>query len=75
MEDHGLDYADFEGDIGEGEYGAGKVEIWDKGRYKLLDREEKKIVFQLHGEKLNGKYTLLQFGKEKKNWLFFRAKE
>jgi len=75
VEDHDLDYADFEGDIPEGEYGAGKVEIWDKGTYELLSRKERKLVFMLDGEKLKGKYTLLQFGKEEKNWLFFRAKD
>jgi DNA ligase D-like protein (predicted 3'-phosphoesterase) len=75
VEDHDLDYADFEGEIPEGEYGAGKVEIWDKGTYNLLSRKENKIVFELQGEKLKGKYTLVQFSTEKKNWLLFRAKE
>ena len=75
VEDHELDYADFEGDIPEGEYGAGKVEIWDKGAYELLERKEKKISVELHGERLKGKYTLIQFGKGEKNWLFFRAKD
>lgn len=75
VEDHDLDYANFEGEIKEGEYGAGKVEIWDKGTYNLLSRKENKIVFELHGKKLKGKYTLVQFSKEKKNWLLFRAKE
>jgi DNA ligase D-like protein (predicted 3'-phosphoesterase) len=75
VEDHALDYADFEGVIPEGEYGAGKVEVWDKGTYKLLSRKEKTLVFELHGEKLKGKYTLIQFSKEKKNWLLFRAKD
>jgi DNA ligase D-like protein (predicted 3'-phosphoesterase) len=73
VEDHDLDYADFEGEIPEGEYGAGKVGIWDKGTYELIDRKPKKIVFELHGEKLNGKYTLVQFGKEEKNWLLFKV--
>jgi DNA ligase D-like protein (predicted 3'-phosphoesterase) len=75
VEDHDLDYADFEGEIAEGEYGAGKVEIWDKGTYHLLSRKENKIVFELHGKRLKGKYTLVQFSKEKKNWLLFRAKD
>jgi DNA ligase D-like protein (predicted 3'-phosphoesterase) len=74
VEDHELEYADFEGDIPEGEYGAGKVEIWDNGTYELIDRKPKKIAFELHGAKLEGKYTLVQFGKEEKNWLFFKAK-
>jgi DNA ligase D-like protein (predicted 3'-phosphoesterase) len=75
VEDHDLDYADFEGEIPEGEYGAGKVEVWDEGTYELLSRKEKKLVFELYGEKLKGKYTLIQFSKEKKNWLLFRAKD
>ena len=74
VEDHELDYADFEGEIPKGEYGAGTVEIWDNGTYTLIDSKPKKIVFELHGEKLKGKYTILQFGKEEKNWLFFKAK-
>ena len=75
VEDHELEYADSEGEIPEGEYGAGKVEIWDRGTYELLERKEKKISIELHGERLEGKYTLIQFGKEEKNWLFFRAKD
>jgi DNA ligase D-like protein (predicted 3'-phosphoesterase) len=75
VEDHDLDYADFQGEIAEDEYGAGTVEIWDKGTYALIDRKPKKIVFEIHGEKLKGKYTILQFGKVEKNWLLFRARD
>lgn len=75
VEDHDLDYADFEGEIAAGEYGAGTVEIWDKGTYNLLSRKENKIIFELHGGRLRGKYTLVQFSKEKKNWILFRAKD
>lgn len=74
VEDHELSYADFEGEIPGGEYGAGNVEIWDRGTYELLSRSDKKIVVNLDGEKLKGKYTLVQFGKVEKNWLLFRAK-
>jgi DNA ligase D-like protein (predicted 3'-phosphoesterase) len=72
--DHELSYIDFEGTIPEGEYGAGKVEVWDKGTYTLKHRDPNKIMFTLHGQKLSGNYTLLRF-KEDKNWLFFRNKQ
>jgi DNA ligase D-like protein (predicted 3'-phosphoesterase) len=73
VEDHPLDYANFQGTIPEGEYGAGKVEIWDKGTYKLVDKKPNKIIFEVNGERLKGTYCLVQF-KEAKNWLFFRTK-
>jgi len=73
-EDHPLSYADFEGEIPEGEYGAGKVEIWDKGTFELQKREEKEIVVTLHGEELKGNYILIRtkYGKGEKGWLFFK---
>ena len=74
VEDHPIEYADFEGIIPEGHYGAGKVEIWDKGSYILKERTDNKIVFELNGEKLKGTYVLLKF-KGDKNWLFFKKKE
>ena len=74
VEDHPIEYADFEGIIPEGHYGAGKVEIWDRGSYILKERTDKKIVFELNGEKLKGTYVLLKF-KGDKNWLFFKKKE
>jgi DNA ligase D-like protein (predicted 3'-phosphoesterase) len=74
VEDHPLEYAGFEGTIPKGEYGAGSVEIWDRGTYKLLERKENKIAVDIHGEKLRGIYYLVRF-KEKKNWLFFKKKQ
>ncbi len=73
VEDHHLDYANFEGTIPEGEYGAGEVEIWDKGTYKLIDRKENKLVININGSKLRGTYVLVRF-KADKNWLFFKKK-
>jgi len=73
VEDHPLEYADFEGTIPEGQYGAGTVEIWDKGTYRLIDRKPHKIVFEINGKRLKGKYCLLKF-KGEKNWLFFKTK-
>ncbi|MDP2672397.1 MAG: DNA polymerase ligase N-terminal domain-containing protein [Nanoarchaeota archaeon] len=77
VEDHDLSYADFEGEIPEGNYGAGKVEIWDAGTYELIEKDSKKIIFDLNGKKLKGKYVLVKtnFGKQKeKSWLFFKTK-
>ncbi|MFW6040721.1 MAG: DNA polymerase ligase N-terminal domain-containing protein [Thermoplasmatota archaeon] len=75
-EDHGLDYAYFEGEIEEKEYGGGKVELYDKGYYKVLEWEDNKIVIDLDGEKLDGKYALIRFkpDEEPENWLFFKMK-
>jgi DNA ligase D-like protein (predicted 3'-phosphoesterase) len=76
-EDHPLEYANFEGDIPEGEYGAGKVEIWDKGTFLLIDNKKEKIIFSIDGKKLKGAYCLVKIGTktDKKNWLFFKKKE
>jgi DNA ligase D-like protein (predicted 3'-phosphoesterase) len=81
VDDHDISYADFQGEISEGSYGAGKVETWDKGTYELESRKtendvDKKFVFFLHGKKLKGRYTLLKFSKAgEKNWLLFKTKD
>jgi bifunctional non-homologous end joining protein LigD len=72
VEDHALDYINFEGTIPEGEYGAGTVEIWDKGTYTLKNRTDKMIEFTLHGSRLSGDYTLIHF--KENNWLLIRKK-
>lgn len=75
VEDHPLEYANFKGTIPEGNYGAGKVEIWDKGEYELIDKKSDKIIFDLNGKKLKGEYILIKtrYGKNKKSWLFFKV--
>ena len=74
-EKHPLSYAKFEGEIPEGEYGAGIVKIWDKGNYELIERKKDKILIELKGEKLKGKYALIKtdYQGNKKSWLFFRT--
>ena len=74
VEDHPLDYISFEGTIPEGEYGAGKVEIWDKGEYELNERTEKMISFTLKGAKLTGKYVLvlMNASRGKAQWLLLK---
>jgi DNA ligase D-like protein (predicted 3'-phosphoesterase) len=73
VEDHPVEYASFEGTIPEGEYGAGRVEIWDRGTFKLIDRKENKLIVEINGAKLSGAYVLVRF-KDEKNWLFFKKK-
>jgi bifunctional non-homologous end joining protein LigD len=75
VEDHPLEYGDFEGEIPAGQYGAGTVEIWDRGTYDLL--EEKRdggLTVRLHGERLEGVWTLVpaHLDGDPKNWLLFR---
>ncbi len=77
VEDHPLDYADFEGEIPKGQYGAGTVEIWDRGTYELI--EEKKdggLTVRLEGQRLNGLWTLVpaKLDGDPKNWLIIRKR-
>lgn len=75
VEDHPLGYEKFEGVIPEGNYGAGKVEIWDKGTFSVVENKKKVIVVDIKGEKLNGEYCLIKtsYGsKPEKSWLFFK---
>jgi bifunctional non-homologous end joining protein LigD len=71
VEDHPLDYIDFEGEIPEGNYGAGTVRIWDAGTYDCEKWEPKKIIVVFHGERLRGRYALFQTGSEK-DWMIHR---
>lgn len=70
VEDHPVDYIDFEGEIPEGEYGAGTVKIWDKGKFVLKERAPKAMKFELLGKKLKGDYALVNF--KEKNWLIYK---
>ncbi|WP_326836265.1 DNA polymerase ligase N-terminal domain-containing protein [Amycolatopsis rhabdoformis] len=58
IDDQPVDYADFAGEIPAGEYGAGTVAIWDRGRYEPVHWHEHRIEFVLHGERLRGRYEL-----------------
>ncbi len=72
VEDHPLDYIDFKGIIPEGNYGAGTVEIWDRGTYRLEKRTSKHIDFVLYGKRLKGPYSLVYMSG--KNWLIIKRK-
>ena len=78
VEDHPLDYAAFEGEIPKGNYGAGTVEIWDRGTYELVEEKpDGGLTVRLHGERLQGMWTLVPAhmdGKEQ-NWLLLRKRD
>jgi bifunctional non-homologous end joining protein LigD len=86
VEDHPLAYGKFEGEIPEGNYGAGTVEIWDNGTYTLVEDEstdqkaiEKQLAkgslkFIMHGKKLKGSFALVRL-KDGKNWLLMKHKD
>ena len=84
--DHDLGFANFEGMIPEGHYGAGEIIIWDKGEFRNETCKKKtliplneaykegKITFSLKGQKLNGMFTLLKI-KGEKNWLLIKHQD
>jgi bifunctional non-homologous end joining protein LigD len=63
-EDHPLEYVDFDGEIPNGEYGAGTMKIWDRGTYEVLKWEPRKIEVALHGERLDARYALFPISSE-----------
>jgi len=80
VEDHPLEYADFEGNIPAGEYGAGPVMVWDRGTYTPEDSDEVaaslehgELKFVLHGQKLRGSWVLVRT--RDKNWLLIKHRD
>jgi bifunctional non-homologous end joining protein LigD len=75
VEDHALEFGNFEGMIPQGQYGAGTVEIWDRGLYETDQWTDDVIVVELHGQRLRGRYNLIRFPRGGTNaWLIFRSK-
>jgi bifunctional non-homologous end joining protein LigD len=87
VEDHPLDYGDFEGTIPEGEYGGGTVMLWDRGFWSPLETgdpaqalAEGELKFNVAGEKLKGSYVLVRMkhdrmGGKRTNWLLIKHKD
>lgn len=85
VEDHPLSYANFEGIIPKGEYGAGSVEIWDRGTFSYVEKDQSieesisrgVVEFKLHGHKLKGLFTLVRtdMNNENKNWLLIKKED
>src|SRR5436189_3814933 len=80
VEDHPLEYGDFEGIIPEGNYGAGTVIVWDRGIWAPLEDvregfEKGKLLFELKGYKLHGRWTLIKLKKTEKEWLLIKERD
>ena len=80
VEDHPLEYGDFEGIIPEGNYGAGTVVVWDRGIWEPLEEpqeglEKGKLLFNLKGYKLHGRWTLIKLKKTEKEWLLIKERD
>jgi bifunctional non-homologous end joining protein LigD len=79
-EDHPLEYAEFEGVIPDGEYGAGAMIVWDRGVWIPLEDakeglEKGKLLFELRGHKLLGKWTLVKTKQAPNSWLFIKERD
>jgi bifunctional non-homologous end joining protein LigD len=80
VEDHPVGYADFEGVIPDGNYGAGEVILWDRGRWTPLEDFDEglkkgKLLFSLDGFKLRGVWTLVRIKGSPKDWLLIKHKD
>ncbi|MBR0699830.1 DNA ligase D [Bradyrhizobium diazoefficiens] len=83
VEDHPLDYGDFEGTIPEGQYGGGTVMLWDRGTWEADDPEagfrKGDLKFTLHGDKLQGSWVLVRMrnrgGEKRTNWLLIKHRD
>ncbi len=84
VEDHPIDYGGFEGTIPKGQYGAGKVIVWDNGTWEPVGDpragyREGKLKFRLHGKKLNGGWTLVRMhgraGERQEPWLLIKERD
>jgi bifunctional non-homologous end joining protein LigD len=79
VEDHPLEYANFEGVIPSGNYGAGSVIVWDRGTYRSFKPEDireqyarGKLELEMFGHKLGGRWTLVRMSKSEKDWLLLK---
>lgn len=77
-EDHPLEYLDFHGEIPAGEYGGGRMTIWDSGRYEVEKWSDDEVAVALHGERVDGRFVFFRpdrnSGSDAKDWLVLRRK-
>jgi DNA ligase D-like protein (predicted 3'-phosphoesterase) len=69
--DHALSYAPFEGVIPEGSYGAGRVDIWDRGTFEVLEESDDRLVLDIQGRRIRGVYQLVRAAMrgDRRSWL------
>src|SRR5690348_12728488 len=84
VEDHPLDYGDFEGTIPKGQYGGGTVQLWDRGYWESVDPaagfKKGDLKFNLYGDKLHGSWVLVRMrhnrdGSNRTNWLLIKHRD
>src|SRR6185312_4634069 len=86
VEDHPIEYGDFEGVIPPGQYGSGTVMLWDRGTWRSADGDageayrKGSLKIELDGEKLHGKWALVRMGgkaaqEKRENWLLIKEKD
>src|SRR4051812_17766278 len=80
VEDHPLEYGDFEGVIPEGNYGGGAMIVWDRGQWLPIGDPAEglaagKLLFELRGLKLHGKWTLVKLKKSENEWLLIKERD
>jgi bifunctional non-homologous end joining protein LigD len=77
VDDHDLEYLDFEGSISEGEYGAGDVFIWDAGTYEAGKGSIASGRLELHfnGNILNGGFALIKMKRKNREWLLIKKND
>ncbi|RYD58961.1 MAG: DNA ligase D [Sphingobacteriales bacterium] len=89
VEDHPISYATFEGDIPDGNYGAGHVDVWDHGTYEPVNEKSEVITqeqfekdirsgsikFRMNGKKLKGEFALVNLKKDEKSWLLIKHRD
>jgi bifunctional non-homologous end joining protein LigD len=72
-EDHPMEYATFEGEIPRGEYGGGKMFIWDRGRYETVKWSDREVMVVFDGQRVKGRYTFFRSGRDGKDWMVRRS--
>jgi DNA ligase D-like protein (predicted 3'-phosphoesterase) len=76
VEDHALEFGPFQEMNPEGEYGTGRIKVWDHGTYELEKWTADRIAFTLHGSRVSGRFSLVRFKEgEPLSWFLMKRRE